>query len=259
MRPMIYELWVPNGLGNHPGRSLSSVDYVTIHTTGNHNPTATAEAHARFQFAGGGGRQASWHYTVDSDEIWQSFRDGQMCWHTGTQQGNETSIGIEICVNSPAGFLFACERSAELTAYLLRQHGLRISDIRQHHDWSGKNCPSELRSSIWGTGWDDFLTMVSEYLYEQPSIPPQENAVLDKKDEKDEKSERYEKAENVINSLNEANIRFDDNHWRGVLTGHIRANREWTKTLTNRIIDNRWDHMTPKVIGSTILTLLKRR
>ena len=235
----IHELWVPDGLRNHPGRPMRAIKSITIHTTGNHNATATAEAHARFQYTGGGGRQASWHYTVDADEIWQSFRDGQMCWHTGTGTGNETSIGIEICVNSRSGFCGAVKRSAQLTAYLLKKHGLGIRDVVQHHHWTRKNCPAELRSNIWGISWADFMVMTERYLQSGP-------AALDE-----------EKAESVIAALMDARISFHEDHWRSVLKGAAPANREWTKILTNRIIDSRWGHFTPEVIGNSIMALLR--
>jgi len=170
----IHQLWVADGLPNHPNRLLHSIDSITIHTTGNRNLTATAEAHARFQFNGGGNRQASWHYTVDQDEIWQSFRDNQMCWHTGTSKGNETSIGIEICVNSWEGFIEACNKSAWLTASLMEKYKLSLSQVLQHFDWSNKNCPRELRSGEWGINWEGFITMVQghykqNYNQNQPS------------------------------------------------------------------------------------------
>lgn len=233
MEPNIYELLVPANLANHPSRAIKSIKYITIHTTGNHNPGATAEAHARFQFNGGGGRQASWHYTVDEKEIWQSFRDEQMCWHTGTRIGNETSIGIEICVNSRNGFENACENCAWLTALLLRLYGLDTSQVVQHHHWSGKNCPAELRSAIWEVSWNDFLAMVRRHMG----------------DEADAGCE-------VIAALRSARITFDERHWPGVLQGTVSPNKEWVKVLTNRIIDSRWEHFTPEIIGTSFLALL---
>ena len=113
----IHQNLVAHGLPNHPGRNMTSISYLTIHTTGNRNASATAEAHARLQARGNGGRTASWHYTVDENEIWQSFDDKQMCWHTGTQIGNENSIGIEICVNSRSGFKKASENAAWLSSH----------------------------------------------------------------------------------------------------------------------------------------------
>ena len=241
MKPVIHELFVKPGLRNHPGRDMQAIDYITIHTTGNHNSGATAEAHARFQYTGGGGRQASWHYTVDANEIWQSFRDQQMCWHTGTTRGNERSIGIEICVNSRDGFGFAVHKSAFLTAFLLKEHNLGVDKVVQHQSWSGKNCPAELRSKSWGISWDDFLVLVRRHLQG-------EVAFLDE-----------DLASQVIGSLRDARINFDEQHWQGVLRGTITPNRDWTTVLAGRIIENRWSKFTPQVIGSAIMALLGQR
>ncbi|MDR1210412.1 MAG: N-acetylmuramoyl-L-alanine amidase [Clostridiales bacterium] len=89
--------------------------------------------HAKFR-GGSGDNQTSWHYTVDADEVWQSFEDNRICWHAGNATGNNYSIAIEICVNDKVGFAKACDNanefclnhaksSAELTADLLIKHG----------------------------------------------------------------------------------------------------------------------------------------
>ena len=242
MNQNIHKKWVPNGLSNHPSRLMPSINYVTIHTTGNRNPTATAEAHARFQFSGGGGRQASWHYTVDADDIWQSFKDQQMCWHTGTLIGNETSIGIEICINSQESFRAACDKTAWLTAVLLKRHGLGIDQVVQHHKWNGKNCPAELRSHTWDVSWNEFLLMIGRI-----SKNLTEHALS------------AEDTEAAVNALKNASILFEENYWRSVFKGTIDLNRKWTKILVNRIIDSRWIYFTPKMVGSVLLTMLGKR
>jgi len=225
----IYQKLVPSGLGNHPNRLLTAINYITIHTTGNRNPSTTAAAHARLQARGNDGRQASWHYTVDENEIWQSFKDKQQCWHTGTSVGNKTSIGIEICVNSQKGFLKACEKAAWLTAHLLKKHHLNIKNILQHYDWSGKNCPSELRSSVWGVSWGDFLKMVKLNLGEENS---------------------------VLSTMRKADIKFDHKHWRSVFDGTVQPNQAWTKILMNRVIENRWKDINVDVIQSALKVLM---
>lgn len=157
----------PAGLANNPNRPLRSIDYITIHCTGNYKASADAASHARYQHGGSGGKSVSWHYTVDGAEIWQSFEDTQECWHAGDGNdgtGNATSIGIEICVNDKAAFPKACANAAWLTAELLRRHGLQMERVVQHNRWTGKNCPAELRSGSWGITWADFLVMVQGYL-----------------------------------------------------------------------------------------------
>jgi N-acetylmuramoyl-L-alanine amidase len=138
---------VPDGMKNNPNKQLKELKYITIHTTGNRNTTATAKMHVDYQFSGSGGSETSWHYTVDDKEIWQSFDDLRMCWHAGNAEGNATSIGIEICVNNKNGFAKACDNAAQLVSELLQKYKL---EVVQHNFWSGKDCPHELRTGEWG-------------------------------------------------------------------------------------------------------------
>jgi len=171
----INKLFVPDGLQTNTNKDMTAINFITIHNTGNYAAGATAKMHAEYQYNGAGGREASWHYTVDADEIWQSFDDRRMCWHAGDGKGpgNVSSIGIEICVNSQSGFPKACDNAAWLTAQCLYVHGLLPDAVKQHYDWSGKDCPAELRSGKWGVTWADFLQAVQAYYaaLEQPLVP----------------------------------------------------------------------------------------
>lgn len=158
----------PRNLKNNPNCKLEQIQYITIHNTGNYAPGATAKMHADYQYKGASGREASWHYTVDKDEVWQSFEDNAMCWHAGNQAGNRTSIGIEICDNDRDGFSRACKNAAELTALLLKRYSLPITAVKQHYDWSGKDCPKEIRGGNWGVTWQEFVGMVNEALADDP-------------------------------------------------------------------------------------------
>jgi N-acetylmuramoyl-L-alanine amidase CwlA len=154
----------PAGLKNNPNTKLKSVDFITIHTTGNFRETADAKGHAAYIYGGSGGARVSWHYSVDADSIWQHYEDDQACWHAGTERGNMTSLSIEICVNDRATFKQACQNAAWLTAHLLKKHKLPFDAIVQHYYWSRKNCPAELRSGAWGVTWAEFLEMVKTNL-----------------------------------------------------------------------------------------------
>jgi N-acetylmuramoyl-L-alanine amidase CwlA len=150
-----------SGLKNHP-RASQVPSSITIHNTGNYDAKANAEMHAAYIATGSGGTETSWHYTVDARNIYQSFEDNEACWHTGTTKGNYSSIGIEICVNDKAEFPQACKNAAWLTATLLKRHNLLLSNVKQHYDWSGKDCPAELRSGRWGVTWNDFTSCVKD-------------------------------------------------------------------------------------------------
>jgi hypothetical protein len=148
--------------------------------------------HADYQYGGSGGNQTSWHYTVDADEVWQSFADDRACWHAGHRTGNYRSIALEICVNDKTRFAEACDNAAVLTADLLIKHGLTPEKVVQHNFWSGKNCPAELRSGAWGVTWEKFIMKVKDFfaraatlaafesLAVEPPVPDWQAAALDK-------------------------------------------------------------------------------
>ncbi len=137
------------------------VNYVTIHQTGNTSRGANAEMHAKLQ-SNGNSRAASWHYSVDDKEAYQSFEDTAQCWHSsdGRGPGNTQSIAIEICINSDGNYRKAVENGAELVRYLLDKHGLSVDKVRQHHDWYPKNCPAQIRAGKDGITWGVFKSMV---------------------------------------------------------------------------------------------------
>lgn len=135
---------------------------ITVHQTGNTNKGADAQAHANIQ-SKLNPRQASWHYSVDDKEIIQSFEDSAQCWHAGDGEGNGNlhSISIELCINSDGDYKKTLENGAKLVKHLIDKYGLDIGDVKQHYDWSGKNCPAQLRANKDGISWKDFLEMVN--------------------------------------------------------------------------------------------------
>jgi len=143
----------------YPG--TNSKKYIVIHETDNTKKGANANAHGLLQ-ARGNSRKASWHYTVDDKEIVQSFSDNVQCWHAGNEYYNKNSIGIEICVNSDGNFKKAVENAVKLTKHLMDKYNIPASNVIQHNQASGKNCPRYLRSGEKGVTWTDFERMIRE-------------------------------------------------------------------------------------------------
>lgn len=132
--------------------------HITIHETDNPGKGADAEAHAKLQY-NGNSRTASWHFSVDDKEIYQSIPTNEEAFHAGDGRngpGNKTSIAIEICVNSDGDFTKAKENAAWLVNYLMEKHDIPLSNVVQHNKWSGKNCPRNIRAQ----GWDKFISLV---------------------------------------------------------------------------------------------------
>lgn len=119
--------------------------FITIHDTGNKSKGANAMAHSNFI---NNGSKSTWHYTVDEKQIIQHFDDSIRCWHSGDGRGNGNmnSIGIEMCINSDGNFNKTIENTIELVKYLMSKYNIPINNIVQHNKWSGKNCPSSIRS-----------------------------------------------------------------------------------------------------------------
>ena len=136
--------------------------FVTVHQTGNKSKGANAQMHANYQTNGAGGRSSSWHWQVDDKEAIQSYTHDAQCWHAGDQRGNGNlhSIAVEICINRDGDYKKAVENGAKLVKKILDDEGLTIKDVKQHHDWSKKNCPAQIRSGKKGITWSDFLDMV---------------------------------------------------------------------------------------------------
>jgi hypothetical protein len=169
---------IPAGRNNRPAYAMT-VNYITIHDTDNSSVGANALMHANYLInpdqggscADGSGMPnnpdcpKSWHFTVDDHEIYQHLPVDENGWHAGdgaNGTGNRQSIGVEICMNSDGNRTQAEENAAWLTAKLLTEQGLSIDRVKQHNNWSGKNCPSVLRGRT--GGWDGFLARVAYFL-----------------------------------------------------------------------------------------------
>ena len=76
----------------------------------------------------------------------------------GIGGGNYFSVGIEMCVNSGGDFNWTMRNTAKLVSKLLVQYNLNPSRIRQHFDYSGKDCPQVLRHA---DRWDEMLELIS--------------------------------------------------------------------------------------------------
>ena len=64
--------------------------------------------------------------------------------------GNNNSIGIESCITDDTDLYYTWQKTAKLVALLMEQNSLTIDDVKQHHYFSGKNCPQTMRmNGMW--------------------------------------------------------------------------------------------------------------
>ena len=148
--------------------------YIVIHTTGNYNRGANAEAHFSYWNRGKVGQSAD--FVVDDKGALQiNDYTKYYTWHCGDGKGkygitNANSIGIEICVNSDGDFEKATSNAVELVRQLKAETG--ITQVVRHYDASGKNCPAELSENNW-KAWHLFLDRVN-----QPDVQREEQTVM---------------------------------------------------------------------------------
>ena len=133
---------------------------VTIHNTG--NPRSTARNERMWLTNPSNNRIASFHYAVDATEIIECIPPNEVAWHAGNRTGNRTSIGIEICESGD--YDGNVRNGARLAAKLLKDIGRTVNDLRQHFDWSRKDCPWKIRRGHGGWTWDAFGSEVERLM-----------------------------------------------------------------------------------------------
>ena len=67
------------------------------------------------------------------------------------------SVGIETCVDEGSEYNNTMRLTAKLVAELLLEFGLGFDRIKQHNDFSGKDCPMAMRHA---NRWNEFLFLV---------------------------------------------------------------------------------------------------
>ncbi|MBQ4647734.1 MAG: N-acetylmuramoyl-L-alanine amidase [Clostridia bacterium] len=184
--PQIIEDIVAEDSAIRPGIVVDKKKYIVIHCTGNYAPGSTASAHAQYLhgLAESPDRSVSWHYTVDSNEIYHHLPDNEGAWHAsdGTYgEGNQFGIGIETCVNGfPGvyegeayeewlkGFTVTLKNLSYLVAKLMIENDIGFDGIKQHYDFAPdkKNCPMQMRYSS-GSGTFEHEGDMWVYLMEQ--------------------------------------------------------------------------------------------
>lgn len=156
----ITEQYIPKGNKNRPAHPMTP-KYITIHDTGNASKGAGAKNHAIY--AGRGVNEVGYHFVVDDKNIYQLLPLNENAWHAGdggNGTGNRRSIAIEICENPESNRATAEKNAQQLAAYLMKKYGIPTSNIKQHHDWNGKNCPHIIRARK--NGWNDFIAAIKK-------------------------------------------------------------------------------------------------
>ena len=144
----------------------------TIHSTANEKSTAQNERDNLENNAG----SPSFHSVVDEKQVVRCIPFDHRAWHAGDSTkaggGNMTSLSLEICESGNREQIL--QNAIQVTAHDLAQLGWGVDRLRQHHDWSGKNCPRILRD----TGkWDWFVESVKKLLSDPQTSAGEEEDV----------------------------------------------------------------------------------
>ena len=179
----VTENLLKSGTAARPGTKKSSTQYIVVHDTGNQNAGTDVAMTVNYLHGIQNTESKSWHYTVDEDNCVRTIPDNEVSWHAGdgTRRygttyyndtynanciggGNMSGISIESCVNSDGDYAMTERNLAKLVAQLLLQNNLTIDRIKQHNDFSGKNCPAVLRTLGF---WNRFIYLVQLEIYGQ--------------------------------------------------------------------------------------------
>lgn len=221
--------------------------FITIHETGNQSKGAGAQSHANLQ-SNTNPRKASWHWQVDDKLAIQSYDHKVSCWAGGDGRGdgNMHSIHIEICVNSDSNYAKAVENAAELVRYIMKEENLSVDSVVQHNHWSGKNCPTFLRSGSKGVNWQGFVKKLEAEVVQvsnpvKPSTvkkPAYPVAVSDRRGSVRLKSDaiyRHTPEDNgaIITTLKEGHTA----HYYDIQGHWVRLGKGWVKSMHGSVVE----------------------
>lgn len=148
---------------SRPGTPLKKVKGVVIHYTGNPGTTATQNRSYFEGLAESKETKASSHYIIGlSGEIVQCVPLDEIAY--ASNERNADTISIECCINNDAGKFNdnTYDALVHLTAWLVGEYDLKISDIIRHYDVTGKICPKYFVEHE--SAWEDFKLDVEKYI-----------------------------------------------------------------------------------------------
>lgn len=144
--------WTPTSMYSIKSPRGMTPKTLTIHDTGN---TASADNESRYMDSNN--NPTSYHVVIDDKKVIQKIPFNRIAWAAGDGAygpGNSSSIHIETSYSMDNGYygkmseryLQARINTAEYVAYVLIQFGWGVGHLRQHYDWSRKDCPHKLRN-----------------------------------------------------------------------------------------------------------------
>jgi len=166
---------------NYRLNRTQDIKYIVIHYTANNGDTALGNAN---YFANNANLQASAHYFVDENEIYNSVNDISCAWHCGGSSyihpecRNDNAIGIEMCsrLDNNGNYYFKDEtviNTIELTKEKMVEYGIDINHVIRHYDVTGKVCPAPFVNDE--NTWLSFKSRL-----EEQQVADWQQAIMDK-------------------------------------------------------------------------------
>ncbi len=128
----------------------------------NGNPNALAKQDSQYLYNGAGGRQASWHGTVDHLEGYANLPGDEVGWQAGdgAGPGNYNGFAVElsqwpVVYGTAAQWRQARRNAAEMNARVSARINATPPSNR-HRDYMNKNCPQYLNGNA--TWWKEYLS-----------------------------------------------------------------------------------------------------
>ena len=172
---------IPQGKCGRPLHRPMRLTFITIHSTDNTSRSGDALHNALTMNKGLRSRHnrtgfLTWHFTVDDHSIYQTLPTNETGEHADYEgEGNRYSIGIEMCANRGNNLGSTIDRTAQLTAKLMRQYDIPLNHVVPHMHWrmirysdrrdlGFKKCPRILLDGgRLGPKWSEFMAKVSFY------------------------------------------------------------------------------------------------
>ncbi|MDD3570229.1 MAG: N-acetylmuramoyl-L-alanine amidase [Lachnospiraceae bacterium] len=151
----------PASSDNYTKGRKESVKFIVLHYTANDGDTAKGNC----KYFATLGRNASAHYFVDENGVYQSVADGDTAWSVGASSyihrvcRNNNSISVEMCSKKDlTGNYYIKEKTVsnavELVKELMKKHHVTIANVLRHYDVTGKKCPEPFVRDI--AQWTEF-------------------------------------------------------------------------------------------------------
>lgn len=166
---------IPANRDNYTKGRVQNIKYIVLHYTANNGDTAEGNCN----YFASSGRNASAHYFVDENNIYQSVADMDTAWSVGSSSyvhgicRNSNSISVEMCsrLDSYGNYYIKEEtisNAVKLFTVLMGKYNVPVENILRHYDVTGKKCPEPFVRNI--SQWTAFKKRLEEEKLEKSAI-----------------------------------------------------------------------------------------